>query len=80
MKTFDHFILQHPRGPQYERPKVRRISIHLAFYTNPINVQELQQKIFLILKNFNKSCKGRCQKRFSGIRPLRGGGGIPLFR
>ena len=24
--------------------------------------------------------KGTCQKRFSGIRPLRGGGGTPLFR
>ena len=43
MKTIDHFVSQHPRGPQYERPKVRRVSIYLAFNTNPIYLQELQK-------------------------------------
>ena len=47
IKTFDHFIFQHPRGPQYEQPQVRRVSIHLAFYTNPINLQKLQKKFYL---------------------------------
>ena len=46
MKTIDHFVSQHPRGPQYERPKVRRVSIYLAFNTNPIYLQELQKKIY----------------------------------
>ena len=80
-------LLDHHRNRDYDPQSLKRSYLDFGGWVCGVFEYKAQQRstssLLTVLRMANTNAihhKGTCHLRFSGIRPLRGGGGTPLFR